>query len=64
MVAEVFVLETGFPSEVRLIQGSDIRELDDAFVRESQAMSFMPALLEGVPVSGWYRTDGLSPRPR
>lgn len=63
MIAEVLVLETGAVADIRLVRGSDIRELDDSFLQHLRQTQFLPALLEGVPVAGRYRTDGSSPRP-
>lgn len=63
MVAEVVVLETGTVADVRLIRGSGMREVDDEFLQQLRRTAFLPALLEGMPIPGRYRTDGSSPRP-
>lgn len=56
--AEVTISETGVPIEVRLIERSGLRDLDDAMVVELQTRRFLPALLDGEPVPSWLRTNG------
>lgn len=61
--AEVAVSATGGVTEVRLLRRSGIGDLDDGFLRTLRTVAFRPALLEGMPVAGWYRTDGVVVRP-
>lgn len=58
IIVEVLVRADGRVTDVRLIRGSGIRDLDNGVVTTYQAASFLPAILDGVPVPGTFRTDG------
>jgi TonB family protein len=58
IVVEVLVRADGRITDVRLVRSSGIRELDNNVVTTYQTASFLPAILDGVPVSGTFRTDG------
>ncbi len=59
---EVLVSENGEPLNVKVLESSGIKDLDDAIVRDWQAKRFEPAQLDGYPLKAVYRTDGASPR--
>jgi hypothetical protein len=59
---DVLVVETGEVEVVRLEQPTGIRDLDDEITRSWQVRRFLPALIDGRPISAWYRTDGRSPK--
>ena len=52
------ISETGVVTDVRLIQRSGMSDLDDQFLNAERGRKFLPALLDGVPVPGWVRSDG------
>jgi TonB family protein len=59
---EVLVGADGTPLRVRMLQSSGLGDLDEQMIREWQQQQFQPALLDGAPIQGLYRTDGLTPR--
>jgi len=59
---EVLVAADGTPLRVRMLQSSGLSDLDEQMIREWQQRQFQPALLDGAPIQGLYRTDGLTPR--
>jgi TonB family protein len=59
---EVRVDETGTVSTIRLIESSGTREIDERLTQDMQMRRFQPALLDGAPIPGVYRSDGQSPR--
>lgn len=60
VIAEAEILEDGSVGEVRIVRSSDMASLDDEIIRDIRLRRFLPALLDGFPVTGWYRTDGHS----
>jgi hypothetical protein len=62
MSVEVTVTKDGVVSRVRLVEASGIRDVDDQFVHDFETRRFQPALLDGVPIAGVFRSDGFSPR--
>jgi len=58
ITAEMVVQETGVPAAVRLLQQSGIRELDDQFLAHWQLQRFYPALVDGIAIPAWYRSNG------
>lgn len=58
ITTEVTISETGAVTEVKLIQQSGIREIDDGIIREMRLRRFLPALVDGVPIPSWYRATG------
>jgi len=58
----VLVAADGTPLRVRMLQSSGLSDLDEQMIREWQQRQFQPALLDGAPIQGLYRTDGLTPR--
>jgi TonB family protein len=62
LVVEVMVSETGEALNVKLVEPSGVRELDEEVTRIWQARRFHPALVDGMPMQTWYRTDGRSPK--
>jgi hypothetical protein len=59
---EVMVAATGEAKTVRLIESTGLGDLDDEITRTWQARSFLPALIDGRPISALYRTDGRAPK--
>jgi TonB-like protein len=58
VIAEAEILEDGSVGEVRIVRSSEMVSLDEEIVRDIRLRRFLPALLDGIPVPGWYRTDG------
>lgn len=58
VIAEAEILEDGSVGEVRIVRSSEMVSLDEEIVRDIRLRRFLPALLDGFPVPGWYRTDG------
>jgi hypothetical protein len=56
--AEVRLDAQGTPINVDLRQGSGLREIDEETMRRLQTERFLPALVDGLAVPSWYRTDG------
>lgn len=56
--AEVIIVENGVVSEVRLSQSSGIRDYDDQIVQFFRMRTYLPALIDGFPVTSWWRSDG------
>jgi TonB family protein len=61
MSFQVLVSEQGQAIDVRMIQSSGIRDMDDQMMQDLQRVRFQPALLDGKPMQALYRSDG-SPR--
>ena len=59
---ELLVAETGQVLRSKLIESSGMTDFDEQIVREFETRRFRPALLDGLPIPGVYRTDGQSPR--
>ena len=59
---EVRVDETGTVRDIRLIESSGTKEIDERLTQDMQMRRFQPALLDGAPIPGVYRSDGQSPR--
>jgi len=51
----VFVTKQGKPEEVRLIESSGHKDLDEAALKFARNVVFEPAELDGKPVSSWTR---------
>jgi hypothetical protein len=58
IIAEARINESGGVDEVRIVHSSGVTALDDEIIRDIRLRRFLPALLDGFPVPGWYRTDG------
>lgn len=58
LVLEIAVDETGYPTTVRMIRGTGMREFDAELVRQWERRRFLPALLDGTPIPSVFRTDG------
>lgn len=56
--AEVIIAENGVVSEVRLSQSTGIRDYDDQIVQFFRMRTYLPALIDGFPVTSWWRSDG------
>lgn len=56
--AKVTLSETGAVVRIDLTRRSGIKRLDDWFVSGVQATTYLPALLDGLPIPSWYRTNG------
>jgi hypothetical protein len=59
---ELLVAETGQVLRSKLIESSGMTDFDEQITREFETRRFRPALLDGLPIPGVYRTDGQSPR--
>jgi hypothetical protein len=59
---ELLVAETGLVLRSKLIESSGMTDFDEQITREFETRRFRPALLDGLPIPGVYRTDGQSPR--
>jgi hypothetical protein len=62
-VFEIHVTALGDVSDVKLITGSGTESVDAEIERQMAQSKYEPALLDGIPVPGVYRTDRTSPRP-
>ena len=62
IIIEVSVTKDGLPSRARLVESSGVRDLDDQVLHDFESQSYQPALLDGVPIDGLYRSDGSSLR--
>jgi TonB family protein len=62
VVVEVMVAENGEAVRAKVVQSSGLKELDDELARHWEVRRFLPALLDGVPIPWWFRTDGKAPR--
>jgi hypothetical protein len=62
ITVEVMVAATGEVLSVRLLESTGLRDVDDEITRSWQARSFLPALIDGRPISALYRTDGRAPK--
>ncbi len=62
VIVIALVSEVGAPARVNVIQSSGIPEFDAQFLEGWQHARFQPALLDGLPVQAWYRSD--QPRPQ
>jgi len=58
VTTHIEISETGAVTEVRLMERSGLRELDDQIVAEWQQRRFYPATIDGVPIPSWYRGNG------
>jgi len=56
--ADVIIAPTGLVSDVRLSQSSGFRDLDDQLVQTLRMRRYLPALVDGFPITSWWRTDG------
>jgi TonB family protein len=59
---EVRVSDDGLPITVNITQSTGFQEFDEQIVQQWRGIRFHPALLDGLPVEAWYKTDGQSPR--
>ena len=59
---EILVAATGEAKTVRLMQSTGLGDVDDEITRRWQARTFLPALIDGRPISALYRTDGRAPK--
>jgi outer membrane biosynthesis protein TonB len=57
------VTALGDVSDVKLITGSGTESVDAEIERQMAQSKYEPALLDGIPLPGVYRTDRTSPRP-
>ncbi len=48
---------------VKVLSSSGIRELDQSFVRSWRERSYLPALMDGLPIASWLRTNGSRMQP-
>ena len=62
-VFEIQVTALGDVSDVKLVTGSGTEAIDAQIARQIAENKYEPALLDGIPVPGVYRTDKRSPRP-
>jgi len=59
---QTLIDEIGNVTDVRLLSTSGLRELDESIVAEQRRRIFLPATIDGVPVSSWTRSNGSSMR--
>jgi hypothetical protein len=57
-VVEVGVSEDGAVTTTRMAKPSGVQEFDEQTMLEWQSRRFLPALLDGLPIESWYRSDG------
>lgn len=62
ITVEVLVAATGEPLSVRLVESTGLADGDAEITRLWEARSFLPALIDGRPISALYRTDGRGPK--
>lgn len=60
---EALISEEGVVVDVRVVESSGIRDLDEQLRLEWRRSRFQPAMLDGKPIQAVYRPDGKSPRP-
>jgi len=58
ITADVIIAPSGLVTEVRLSQSSGMREWDEQVVQMLRMRRYLPALIDGFPVTSWWRTDG------
>lgn len=58
LAAKVTLSAAGTVVQVQLTRRSGVKQLDDWFVSGLQAAQYLPALLDGLPIPSWYRTNG------
>jgi hypothetical protein len=58
VVAQAFIDETGTVSDVRLFSGSGLREFDEMVVADERRTIYLPATIDGAPISSWRRSNG------
>ena len=56
--AQWTVDEFGKVTDLQLIRGSGIRELDESLIIETQQRRYRPALLDGLRIASWVRSNG------
>lgn len=57
LVVEALVLADGRVADIRLVRSSGMRQLDDEVINALRTVTFLPAVLDGVPVPGTHRTE-------
>jgi TonB family protein len=57
IIAELTLDPTGSVQQVALVERSGIRDLDDHMLQTARTWRFFPALIDGVAVASWVRTD-------
>ena len=62
ITVEVLVAATGEAKTVRLIESTGLGDVDAEITRRWEARTFLPALIDGRPISALYRTDGRAPK--
>ena len=60
--ADVIIAPSGQVTEVRLSQSSGLREFDEQLVQMLRMRRYLPALIDGFPVTSWWRSDGRTMR--
>lgn len=60
--ADVMLSRTGSVEEVRLSQTTGMRDYDEQIVQFFRMKRYLPALIDGFPMSSWWRSDGLTLR--
>jgi len=63
VAVEVEVLENGMVGQVRVIRGTGMRDMDDSILELWRNRTYLPALLEEMPIAARYRSDGSSRSP-
>ena len=58
VVAEAALAASGHVQDVKLVHSSGIGDLDDQVMLRLQSERFLPALLDGLPIPSWYRSNG------
>jgi hypothetical protein len=56
--ANVIIAENGVVAEVQLSQSTGFRDYDDQIVQFFRMRRYLPALIDGFPVTSWWRSDG------
>jgi len=59
---QTLIDEIGNVTDVRLLSTSGLREIDESILVEQRRRVFLPATIDGVPVSSWTRSNGSSMR--
>lgn len=59
---ELIISEGGRVTAVRSLRRSGLQDLDATLARDYEGRRFLPALLDGIPVASWFRTNGQRPR--
>ncbi len=56
--AEVTLSEIGLVVDVKMLRRSGIAQMDENLMQRLRSASYLPALIDGLPIPSWIRTGG------